>query len=229
MSATKILTATALMVLVATTAFGATINEIRIDMPGADNDEYVELAGQPGESLDGLTYVVIGDNSTNHCGNIENATDLTGVQIQADGLLSIGDAGTSGSHTFTYDVELDLNFENSDNVTHMIVSGFTGAINDDVDADDDCQMDNTPWASVVDMVALWEGTVVDCAGFDECTYGSVIVGPDGNFVPGHIYLCPQGWMIGGFTLGTDDTPGEPNGCGVPVEPGTWGGVKAIYR
>ena len=40
---------------------GVRINEIRIDQPGADEDEYVELAADPGTSLDGYTYVVIGD------------------------------------------------------------------------------------------------------------------------------------------------------------------------
>ena len=37
------------------------INEIRIDQPGTDNDEYFELLGEPNASLDGLTYIVIGD------------------------------------------------------------------------------------------------------------------------------------------------------------------------
>ena len=39
------------------------ISEIRIDQSGADTDEYFELAGTPGASLDGLTYLVIGDGS----------------------------------------------------------------------------------------------------------------------------------------------------------------------
>ncbi|HEC20550.1 MAG TPA: hypothetical protein ENI97_14630, partial [Gammaproteobacteria bacterium] len=36
------------------------INEIRIDQPGPDRDEYFELAGIAGESLDGLSYLVLG-------------------------------------------------------------------------------------------------------------------------------------------------------------------------
>ena len=39
------------------------INEIRIDQPGTDDDEYIELAGQPSTSLAGLSLVVIGDGS----------------------------------------------------------------------------------------------------------------------------------------------------------------------
>ena len=40
---------------VARAANGVTINEIRIDQEDADNDEYFELAGSPGTSLDNLT------------------------------------------------------------------------------------------------------------------------------------------------------------------------------
>ncbi len=223
------LTTAALGCMVAATAMAGLlqINEIRIDQPGGDTDEYFELAGSPGQSLDGVTYVVIGDGSSAACGSIENATDLTGMAIQADGLLSVGEGGG----TFTFDVELGavLAFENSDNVTHMLVSGFTGAVGDDVDADDDGVMDSMPWAGILDRVGLDEGTVVDCAGTDEYLYSPVTVGPDGTFVPGHVFLC-NAWEIGAFDpVGGDDTPGEPNNCSVPVEDTTWGSVKSLYR
>jgi hypothetical protein len=230
MTATRLLTVTALMLFVASTASAVHISEIRIDMSGADNDEYVELAGDPGESLDGLTYIVLGDlGAVPRCGGIECVVDLTGWTIQADGLLSIGDTETAGLHTFTYDVEGTLNFENSDNVTHMIVEGFYGAIDDDVDTDDDCVIDTPFWTAIIDDVALYEGTTPDCMGTDECWYSAITVGPDGQYVPGHVYLCPEGWLIGGFALGSDDTPGEQNNCPIPVESSTWGGVKSIYR
>ena len=38
------------------------LNELRLEQPGADNDEYVEIAGAPGESLNGVSIVVIGDD-----------------------------------------------------------------------------------------------------------------------------------------------------------------------
>ena len=57
-----------------------TISEIRIDQPGSDNDEYFELAGAPGTSLDGLTYIVIGDG-TNGSGVIEAVVPLTGQRL----------------------------------------------------------------------------------------------------------------------------------------------------
>ena len=36
--------------------------QVRVDQPGADdNDEYIELIGPPGQSLCGLTLIIIGD------------------------------------------------------------------------------------------------------------------------------------------------------------------------
>ena len=39
------------------------INEVRIDQSGSDADEYFELAGPAGQSLTGLSYIVLGDSS----------------------------------------------------------------------------------------------------------------------------------------------------------------------
>lgn len=204
-------------------AFGIHINEIRIDQPSTDNDEYFELAGNPGESTDTLYYIVIGDGA-GACGQIEYVLDLTPYTIRPDGLLVFGEATAS----FTADETVSINFENGDNVTHMLVQGFSGMNGDDLDTNDDGVLDVTPWNSIVDSVGLDEGTVPNCAG-DEYLYSGTTVGPDGTFVPGHVYLCPAGWRIGGFTFGTDDTPGDPNDCTVPVQEETWESIKKLYR
>ena len=53
----------ALLLATPIVAQGPLINEIRIDQSGGDDDEYFELIGMPGASLDGFTYLVIGDGS----------------------------------------------------------------------------------------------------------------------------------------------------------------------
>jgi predicted extracellular nuclease len=182
------------------------INEIRIDQPGADNDEYFELSGAPGASLNGLTYLVIGEG-TGGSGVIESVTDLNGQSIAGDGLFLAAESTlTIGTADFT----ASLNFENSDNVTHLLVSGFTGSNGDDLDTNDDGVLDVTPWSDLVDLIALIEED--NPPSSTEYHYGPPTVGPDGSFVPGHAFLCEDGWRIGGFTLGTNDTPGEPNDC-----------------
>jgi len=190
-------------------AGSVTINEIRIDQPGDDNDEYVELAGPEGTSLDGLTYLVIGDG-TGGSGVIEAVVDLTGSSIGAGSGGFFLAAESTFSLGPTPDLVTTLDFENSDNVTHLLVSGFTGADGDDLDLDDDCVLDVMPWASIVDSVSLKESDPPDCF------YSPAVVGPDGSFVPGHVFRCADGsgdFVIGAFDpAGGDDTPRAPNAC-----------------
>jgi hypothetical protein len=204
------------MALCAPIVSAASINEIRIDQPSTDNDEYFELAGTPSESLNDLTYIVLGDG-TGGSGVIEAVVSLAGQSIQADGLFLCAES------TFTLapgEVDLDagtaLNFENSDNVTHMLVQGFTGSNGDDLDTDDDGVLDVTPWTAIVDLIALVEEANPPAS--TEYHYGPPSVGPDGTFVPGHVYRDVDGtgaWQIGAFDpAGGDDTPGTSNAAPV---------------
>ncbi len=185
------------------------INEIRIDQPSTDNDEYFELFGTAGTSLNGLTYLSIGDGAGGS-GTIEAVVDLTGLSIPASGYLVVAESTFAlGIADFT----ANLNFENSDNVTHLLVSGFTGANADDLDTNDDGVLDVTPWASILDCIAILESATVPPTG-TEFAYCVNSVGPDGTFVPGHVQRVPDGtgpFVIGLFDpLAGDDTPGAPN-------------------
>ncbi|MEC9476521.1 MAG: hypothetical protein VX764_05720 [Planctomycetota bacterium] len=189
-----------------------TINEVRIDNPGTDTDEYFELAGLP-QDLTGLSYIVIGDGAGGS-GTIESVTDLSGQALGAGGFWWAGEASATLG---TPDMTATLGFENSDNVTHMLVSDFTGVSGDDLDTDDDGIFDSEPWSAVVDSVALVENFDIPASG--EHIYSATTVGPDGTFVPGHIERCPDGngdWKIAEFdhTLGSD-TPGASNSCLAP--------------
>jgi hypothetical protein len=190
------------------------INEIRIDQIGTDNDEYFELFGTGGESLDGVSYLVIGDFPT---GVIEHATDLTGNAVQPTGYFLAAEA------TFSLgvaDLTTSLNFENSDNVTHLLVTGFTGSVGDNIDGDANGRVDSTPWSGILDCVALIEEP--NPPANTEWEYASDLgyptIGPDGSYVPGQVYRYGDGtgpWTIGVFDpIGTTDTPGGEN---IPVE------------
>lgn len=190
------------------------INEIRTDDPGnPDTDEYFELRGPPGGSLAGLTYIVIGDASAGACGVIESVVDLGAWSLQADGLLCLRNSNFTGTPLLTgYDGAVPMAFENSDNVTHMLISGFTGALGQDLDTNDDGVLDVTPWTAVVDCLGLDEGTAPNCVT-DERLYCGTRIGPDGTFVPSHVYRYgdTQVWAMGMYQpVGTTDTPGEPN-------------------
>ncbi|MEM1447682.1 MAG: hypothetical protein AAF957_06155 [Planctomycetota bacterium] len=132
-------------------------------------------------------------------------TDLDGQTSDAAGRFVVAEA------TFTLgvaDLVADLAFENSDNVTHLVVRDFTGAAGDDLDTDDDGILDVTPWSEVVDCVSLVE----DPNGGDQIyapSLGFPSVGPDGTFVPGHVFRCLTSltdYRIGLFDEGISDTP-----------------------
>lgn len=190
----------------------AMINEIRIDQGGTDNQEYFELSGTPGESLNTLTYLVFGDG-TGGSGVIEAVASLAGFSIPADGYFlaaeSTWDPAPTGFPGGSVDATLSLNFENSDNVTHMLVSGFSGTNGSDLDTNDDGVFDSTPWTAIIDSVALLTSAA------SELTYSSTTVGPDGTFVPGHVFRIPDNsgaWQIGDFDgdPAFQDTPGRAN-------------------
>lgn len=195
------------------TVMALSINEIRIDQPGTDNDEYFELAGDPGESLNGLSYIVIGDGS-GESGVIESVVALDGLSLNPAGLFTVAEStfGLGGANLTAL-----LNFENSDNVTHLLVDGFTAVDGEDLDTDDDGILDSQPWSRVVDSVAL-----VESVTSGEQIYSANTVGPDGTFVPGHVFRQPDasgGWQIGQFdTSGGEDTPGFPNSSDNPPPP-----------
>ena len=182
----------------------ATLSELRIDQPGSDTDEYFELAAPAGTSLDGLTYLVIGDGSGGS-GVIESVVDLSGHTVPASGFFVVAESTFSLG---TADLTASLNFENSDNVTHLLVSGFTGSNGDDLDTNDDGTLDVTPWTAVEDCVAL-----IETVGSGDLVYCSEQVGPNGSYVPAHVFTCASGWEIGQYDPAAgDDTPGAANAC-----------------
>jgi len=186
------------------------LNEIRTDQPGGDPDEFFELVGPPGTSLDGFTYIVIGDGS-GASGVVETVIDLTGQSINGSGYFVAAGAGFSLG---VPDWETSLSFEDGDNVTHMLVFNFTGMLGDDLDTNEDGVLDITPWAEVVDRVAiiLEDNPPVTT----EWHYGPPTVGPDGMSAPGHVFRCAEGlngWQIGPFDPNVGvDTPGVGNAC-----------------
>ncbi|MCX4246329.1 hypothetical protein [Paraliomyxa miuraensis] len=194
------------------------INEIRIDDPdGGDPNEYFELVGPPGTLLDGLTYLVIGDNPGGNYGFIESVTSLGGQVIPPSGFFVVGE----GSMTIGVpDHTTGLDFENNDTVTHMLVSGFT-VLSQDIDTNNDGIANNVlPWTSVVDVVAIVHPSSNDFPygpGSGVC-----VAGPNCQQItqdpPSHVFRCSDGtgsWQLGTLAINgvpPEDSPGSANPC-----------------
>ncbi|MEC7232385.1 MAG: hypothetical protein VXW31_05570, partial [Planctomycetota bacterium] len=113
-----------------------------------------------------------------------------------------------------------INFENSDNVTHLLVRGWSGIFGADLDTDDDGVLDSTPWAEIYDGIALVE-TADPAVDGGDYYYANLpntsAIGPSGPFVPGHVYRCGNDFRIGDFSVGAfTETPGDPNICSAPT-------------
>jgi len=190
------------------------INEIRMDNTGDDTDEYFELKGTPGTSLNNHYLIILGDAPDGGSGSIESVTNLTGQSIPADGhfLCYKQTAGTMFQDVVIDYVDAAMNMENSDNETYLLVTGFSGANGDDLDTDDNGTLNSTPWTAIVDQISLVETTNVPAAG--EYYYSTTTLGPDGSgFVPGHSFRNSStgAWTIGVFgPAGVMDTPGTIN-------------------
>ena len=193
------------------------LNEIRPDYArDADRslNEYVELAGTPGASLDGLTLLILSRVSAAQGGEgyVRTALSLGGQTIPSDGLFLIA----RFANDFPGEVDLastSLFFGVRETNTFLLVSGFTGDRRDDLDTDDDGTLDVIPWNTIADGVARVSGEP------DEFEYATQLnlpaLGPatlDGeDEAPSLLYRTSNTrvWTIGDF-FGADNTPGAPN-------------------
>ncbi len=195
---------------IASASVGTVINEVRIGQPGPDGEHYFELRGHAGNSLDGLTYLVIGDDAGDNTGRIEEAVDLAGSSIPSSSYFVAAQPGFSLGSA---DKTVSLNFEDGDNVTHLLVSGFTGTLGDDLDTNDDGSLDSMPWSLLVDSLGLSH------PGGNSLLYSENIAGPNGSAEIAHAFRESDGTgSLVHFGLGHPlvtlpdslDTPGAAN-------------------
>lgn len=192
------------------------INELRTDNIGTDTEEYVEIYGAtPGYSLTRVSLIVLGDFGANDLtGTVERVYSLAGNTATGKYFV-IGNQNMTGA---TPDLAPGTNiFENNDSLTFMLVSDFTGTLNDDLDADNDGTLDSTPWGTIIDAVSIVEpGSAPDSVGFGYAE-GLGFTNIAGEFLtPVHVFRNPDGtggWVEG--PLGAEgeialDTPGAEN-------------------
>jgi hypothetical protein len=173
------------------------INEFSASTAGTDV-EYVEIFGTP--NTDYSAYTVL---------EIEGDSPAVGV---VDEVISVGTTDANGFWL----VNLPANALENGTITLLLVQNFTGALNNDLDTNNDGTFDVTPWDGIVDAVAVNDG------GAGDLTYGAPSLGPnyDGlsSFAPGGASRYPDGtdndavtdWVRNDFDLaGIPGFPGTP--------------------
>jgi len=186
------------------------INEFSASTAGTDV-EYVEIFGDPDTDYSAYTLLEIEGDSGAAIGTV-------------DEVITLGATDSNG----LFLINLPANALENGTISLLLVKNFSGALNIDLDTDNDGVFDSTPWETIIDSVAVNDG------GAGDVTYGNptLTVGYDGlSFAPGGASRNPDGfdtdattdWVrndfdlagIPGFTgsisLGEAyNTPGMPN-------------------
>jgi hypothetical protein len=184
------------------------LNEIGVSDTATDA-EFFELTGAAGTDLTGLDLIVLEGTSVGGGrtpGQVAVHIDLTGT-IPADGFWAATSPEANSTYGVTGDQAIADNTLPNLSTTYLLVSGFTGAVSDDLDTDDDGVLDSTPWTSIADAVAF-------TADDSPVLYSTTVVGPDGSFLPAGAFRCPDGdgtWDLLDFNP-ENGTPGVDNGC-----------------
>ncbi len=186
----KILTLLYVIIFVSN-ARAVSINEILINAPGADNGkEFIELSGAAGESLNGLSIVLI-EGDGNSAGKIDRYHTFDSTDTLGDnGLLLLRDTTAvlnpipEPATTVIVEPEPQTLFTNdleNGTITFLLVKDFFGALGDDLDTNNDGVLDALlPWTSVIETIAWVDG------GANDLAYGSQLGGVDidpNGFIP----------------------------------------------
>lgn len=166
------------------------INEFVADHIGADDYAFIEIMGDATTDYSTFTLLEIEGDSGSSMGYIDAA-------------ITLGTTDADGYWLSSEDME-------NGTITLLLVEGFTGAVNDDTDANDDGVIDNAPWIRIVDAVGTSDGDVTDFV----YTTVDLVPGYDGDaFQPGGASRIPNG-------IDTDTTAdwvrNDYDGAGIPA-------------
>lgn len=167
-------------------ANGQQLRSVFFDPTGTPDDgrEYVEIIGTPGGSLLNIWFIQIEGDNPNQ-GVVRQAIDLSAYSLGTNGLLLIRDAATTiapgpepGTHVVVFNFNPDLD---NGSGTFLLVTHFTGNVNDDLDTNNDGVLDLFPWTLVNNAIGIQDGNSSDR------TYGSSLGGVDIPNIPDPVY------------------------------------------
>jgi hypothetical protein len=193
------------------------LNEVLVHHTDNDTTEFIELYGEPGTLLDGLSLVVVeGDGAS--AGTIDLRVDLpSGSHLGGNGFYLVGNAaGLSAHYGVVPDVPLlpvvgfeAVGFmENGSQTIALVETAGLGAVGDQVIGGE----------NVLDAVGFWDGGATDSWAFD----APVLELWDGFLPPGAHRVAdgqdadsPEDWELADYYLGNGNTPTAASPFNVP--------------
>ncbi len=168
------------------------LNEFSVNTTG-DDVEYLEVFGDPDTDYSAYAILQI-DGDTTYAGDV----------------VSVHSLGTTNAIGLWYSGVTANTFQNG-TLTLLLVEGFSGAVGTDLDTDNDGMLDVTPWAGIVDAVAVNDG------GSTDRTYSPTVLVAyyDGlAYAPGGASRLPD--KTGPWVRNDFDLAGIPGYTGSPV-------------
>ena len=122
----------------------AAVNEFVLNHAGGDTNQFVEIAGYPSTSYADYTLLDIDGDADGDIGKI-------------DQVFPIGTTDASGIWSTGFlDRQLDTGTS-----SFLLVKGFTGAVGQDLDANNDGGLDAKPWTDLIDAVTVTDNDIGD--------------------------------------------------------------------
>ena len=197
-------TISALLLLVAASTRTSEATPILWEVVGSTTGsdvEFIEIQGEPEESLEGLSIIVVesdDDDDGSGLGNIDKRLDLTGQVVGCNGKFLVGVEAVATQFGVTPNQEMPDNFVENSSYTIAIVSGLDSSVTNATDV---------PGENVLDAVG-----VQDSSGTNTFFFGAPVVGPDGSFLPAGFQRLEDGsYAFADFSI-TGNTP-EAGRCG----------------
>ncbi|MBL8859579.1 MAG: hypothetical protein JNL28_13815 [Planctomycetes bacterium] len=191
------------------------LSEIDVHKVGIDTQEFIELQGTPGASLNQHMLLFVDGDSVN-AGVLDRAIDLSGFVIPPSGFFVLGDTALVPKN---YDLGAYDQLENGTTTYFLVTTTqpatFAAMVGTRITVAPDVTVIGN-FATVVDSVAIADA---DYPTLDIVFDGAPVVGSDGVFMPAGIARCanaPNGWSARfndydpNFPTALAATPGAAN-------------------
>jgi hypothetical protein len=180
-------------------AQGLALNEIYASHSGTDDQEFIELVGAPGSSLDGVMVLIV-EGEGPAAGTLDRAWDLSGLTVPSSGFFVLGD--TAVVPTPDFDLGASNSIENGTETFYLVETSDTAAISallgTQTDPEGDLVTVIPTLATILDLVGMVDP---DFGSTDFVYDGAQPIGPDGSFFPAGIFRgldAPNSWCPDSF-------------------------------